>query len=188
MEYLREALAPDVGVAAIYCEYKEGAIQSPAHLLAGLWRQLVVDRPLSDTAKDLYRKHREPATRPSVREVMEVLKLETSREPRSEVFIVVDALDECLEDNNIRQILLTELRAIQPRTHLMITSRPHVDITSDFPESIQLEIRATDDDVRCYIDARMAGDRDLAMLLKGHTSLQNKMREVVADNASGMYV
>jgi hypothetical protein len=174
----------DVGVAVMYCNYKEKDAQTLENLMASLWRQLVLGRSMSIEAKDLYKKHDERRTRPSVGEIMKVLRSEIGGYPKSKVFIVVDALDECRED--VRQGLVTQLEALRPSVQLMVTSRPH--IPSEF-SSAELEVRATDDDLRDYVDARIRDrDRLLAKHLEGREELRNDIRKRVVENADGMYV
>lgn len=185
VKHLRKTKEADVGVAVMYCNYKERDVQSPVNLMASLWRQLVLDHPISSMVKDLHRRHDETGTQPSLDEVVEVLR--SVIQTFSEVFVVVDGLDECPEDDNIRQTLLISLQEVQPTTHLMFTSRPHVNIVTDFPESVTLNIRASDDDVENYLDGRMK-ERGLAKLLRGHIELQNDIRTTILDISDGMCV
>ncbi|KAJ7478803.1 hypothetical protein B0H11DRAFT_1696061, partial [Mycena galericulata] len=82
----------NTGVAVIYLNHKETEVQSPSNLLAPIWRQLVVDRPMSPTVHSLYVKHREQRTRPPVEDTYRVLSSTVS--DLSRVFIIIDALDE----------------------------------------------------------------------------------------------
>jgi hypothetical protein len=66
----------------------------------------------------------------------------------------------------------------------MITSRPH--IACEF-SSTELEVRASDDDLLDYIDARLRDPR-LARHLEGREELRNDIRSHVVDSAQGMYV
>lgn len=80
----------NTGVAALYLNHKEADAQS--NLMAGLWRQLVLEQPLPPTVRRLYAKHREQRTRPSLDDTYSILCCTISEYSR--VFIVVDALDE----------------------------------------------------------------------------------------------
>jgi hypothetical protein len=172
----------DHGVAVMYCNYKEKDTQTLENLMASLWRQFVFCRPICTGVKDLHKKHGERGTRPSIEEIMEVLRSEIGSYSKSKIFIVVDALDECPE--NVRRGLLAQLGALLPSAQLMITSRPH--IASEFP-STELEVRASDDDLRDYIDARLRDPR-LVRHLEGREVLRNDIRRHVIDSAQGMYV
>lgn len=188
MEYLRNELGHNGGVAVMYCDHKEREIQSPVNLMAGLWRQLVRGRSITSAVKELYIRHREPGTRPSLDEVMGVLRSEINGYTMSKVFLIIDALDECPQGENIQQTLLTALQEVQPTIHLMFTSRPHVNIATKFPKIIPLDIRTNNDDMESYIVARMAKDHDLPDLLEGHADLQEDIKRTIVNNSSGMYV
>ena len=180
MDTLRRR-GPDDGVAVMYCNYKEKDTQTLENLMASLWRQLVHRRPISTKAKDVHKKHEERRTGPSIGEVMEVLRSEIGSYSKSKVFIVVDALDEC--PDQVRQGLLAQLGALLPSVQLMITSRPH--ISPEF-SPMELEVRASDEDLRRYVDARMVRDCRLAKLLEGREKLRKDIRRHVVDNAKGM--
>jgi hypothetical protein len=169
----------------MYCNYKER--DSTVDLMASLWRQLVLGHPISKAVRDLHRKHHEPRTRPSLKEVMEVLQLQICQYTESKVFIIVDALDECPEENYTQHTVLGELRSLLPRVHLMVTSRPHINIISDIPELIRLEICATDEDLRQYIHARIALDRQLTRYMKTDAHLQQDVLNAVVSKADGRY-
>jgi hypothetical protein len=156
--------------------------------MAGLWRQLILGHPISLAVKNLYRRHHERRTRPSLRDVMEVLQLQICQYSESNVFVIIDALDECTEENNVRQTVLRELRSILPKVHLMVTSRPHINIISDIPELIQLEICATDGDLRRYVNERMYHDHQLAKNIKMDATLPQDILNAVVSKAEGRYV
>jgi len=84
----------DVVIAYLYCNFNRQAEQNLCRMLATLIRQLFQEQaqPL-DAVTALYKKHRDRATRPSLDEYKNVLRLLVSSYRR--VFVVVDALDEC---------------------------------------------------------------------------------------------
>jgi hypothetical protein len=111
---------PGIGIAAVYCNYKEQLEQTAINLLSGLWLQLAQGNDqLGDDVKNLYRKHVDRNTLPTLAEVEMVLSREVGRYQK--VFIVVDALDECLWSS--RMDLLRNLQVLQPRVNLLVTSR-----------------------------------------------------------------
>jgi hypothetical protein len=160
----------DIGVACIYLNYKEAHNQTPAKLLAGLWRQLVLDRDISSIAKNLYTQHQEKGTAPSLEEVVNVLR--SSITELSKVFIIIDGMDEYPEFQ--REILLQNLAAMSTNLNLMITSRPNVSPFS-FPNLETLDIQAAPEDIRCYIDAKIK----LSPRLSKHVQQQPELREEI---------
>lgn len=132
-----------VGVAAAYCNFKEVDMQNPSNLLSGLCRQLIInDQPFPETLANLYRAHQERKTRPVLKEVMDVFD-EVLKSLKA-TYLIVDALDEC--SSEVRDILVQELKATQPMTSLLVTTRPIDSITRKFSENVTIDIRASDSD------------------------------------------
>ncbi|KAJ7440551.1 ankyrin repeat domain-containing protein, partial [Mycena galericulata] len=142
----------NIGVACIYLNHKEVENQIPSRLLAGLWRQLVLHRDIGSIAENLYKQHREKGTAPSLEEVVNVLS--SCLKEFSQVFIIVDAIDECPEFQ--REILLKQLEAIGSNVNLMITSRPNISPEpSSFPNLEILDIQAAPEDIQKYINTQI---------------------------------
>ena len=165
IESLRENSLPEVGVAGLYCSYRNP--ETILNMLGSLVKQLV--KPLANL--------------PDAMQNLTVPVLEDFRSILSEVFasyskvmIVIDALDECVH----RIELLKELNeSIQrkhginstlstchnPRClritagtqlHILITSRSGiVDIERGLKASIRIEIRSHDDDAQTYLRHRL---------------------------------
>jgi hypothetical protein len=143
------------GIAFLYCSYGRREEQKSANLLSALLKQLVQGQPLiPEPVKDLYNNHVNRRTRPLFDEVSKSLSFITKS--YSQVFIVVDALDECT--NGTCMELLSEIRNLQSQsnTKLMATSRFIATITQEFKEDINLEIRAVDEDIERCLDSQMS--------------------------------
>ncbi|KAJ7310721.1 ankyrin repeat domain-containing protein [Mycena albidolilacea] len=173
----------DIGVACIYLNHKEADQQPPLRLLAGIWRQLVLDKDIDSIAENLYKQHREKGTPPSLQEVANILS--SSLKEFSQVFIVIDAIDEYPEDQ--RFILLkhlTEQMGLSLNVNLMVTSRPHVPAGPTLPNVETLEIGATPEDIRKFVNARI----DLSPRLYKHVQRQPKLREDIHSKISSKSV
>jgi Cdc6-like AAA superfamily ATPase len=93
----------DVGVAYIYCNYTRQADQTTSSLLAAMLKQLVQDRPsIAKPVSSLYDHHEVPRTRPSVEETLGALRSVLA--DYSRMYVVIDALDECVHDDR-RELL-----------------------------------------------------------------------------------
>jgi hypothetical protein len=132
----------------------------------------------------LYRYHSKKQTRPTLNELSKLLQLEVRR--ISEVFIVIDALDECPESNGTRDSFVAEIRKLQPTTHLLITSRHISTIEREFEKAAQVEIRASDKDVRIYLEGRIESEGRLVRLVKADAALQATIANTIVENAKGM--
>jgi hypothetical protein len=145
----------NVAIACIYCNYKEQTEQTASNLVASLLKQIMPDHfAISDNLKSLYNHHNDKCTSPTLDEFAKALKLEIGK--YSKVFIVVDALDECREDDGTRTNLLRVLQSLAGMVNLMVTSRDLVSIAREFEETKRLNIRANNQDVQRYIEGRIA--------------------------------
>ncbi|KAJ7270957.1 hypothetical protein C8J57DRAFT_295004 [Mycena rebaudengoi] len=185
VDYLRNELQDNnTGVAAAYLNHKESDTQSPSNVLAGLWWQLTAERPISPTVQQLYEKHQNQRTRPSLDEVRSILAVTTAE--YSKLFIVVDALDEYPEAH--RDILLDALAAMGESVSLMLTSRPNVAPEAFFASASVVEVRAQEEDIRCYVKAQIQKSFRLSKHVKARPELREEIETKIAENADGMFL
>ncbi|KAJ7147915.1 hypothetical protein C8R43DRAFT_889394, partial [Mycena crocata] len=186
VHHLRETLKlpQDIGVAVIYLNHKEIELQSPSNLLASLWRQLVVGQSISTEVRQLYKKHREPHTRPSLGDFHRVLCSVIA--DYSKTFLVVDALDEYPEGK--RDILLSSLKDLGANINLMLTSRPHVNISTAFLSTHTLEIRAVAGDLRRYVNAQILSSSRLSKHVETRPELRQEIETLCVERSEGMFL
>jgi hypothetical protein len=187
IEHLRRVFEQDsnVGVAWIYCDYKHTHVQTPVNLIAGLWRVLLDRNAPSQDAKNLYQRHADHGTSPRLPEMLELLQSEVSRYSR--VFVVVDALDECLGDNHTGITLVRELEALRPTVNLMVTARSLKIIQRDFETAATLEIIASADDIRNYVANRISEEPRLSLRVSEDAALREDIIRAVLETSTGMY-
>ena len=176
-------------VAILYLSYREQEEQSAKHLIGSLVRQVAYgNTTLSDDVIGLYRDHKRKESRPTINELSKILQSEISR--LSEVFILVDAMDECSVNNYTREELLTTLQRLLelPNVRLMITSRPVASIEAHLQGMTHLEIRAADEDIRKYIENRIPKERRLIPYVRGDHAFQVSIVDTIIAKAQGMYV
>lgn len=175
----------NIAIACIYCDYKSQAEQTVSGLIASLLKQFVQDRPIiSDHIKSLHQRHFIPNTRPTPKEVTQALRSEI--EMYSKVFVVVDALDECLEGN--QRDLVTELGSLGSAVNLMVTSRLLPLIQQLFKHAKCLNISANNDDVRKYIIDRIPHEHRLSRIVETDRALKENIVNKIISNIAGMYV
>ncbi|KAJ7159103.1 ankyrin repeat-containing domain protein [Mycena crocata] len=184
VEHLRTD--PNCGVAAIYLHHKEAPANTPSSLLASLWRQLVLGKDISPAVHRVYQEHRESHTRPSVDDDHVILCSVMAE--YSQVFILVDALDEYPEEQ--RNVLLRRLTALRPAPNLIFTSRPHITIRHVIPHSeIQtLEIRATEGDLCRYVDAEISNSARLSKHVINCPELLEEIETKILRRSDGMFL
>lgn len=66
---------------------------------------------------------------------------------------MIDALDECRDSDGTRSQFLTKLRDLQARgdVRLLATSRFVPEIVDEFRGALKLEVRASNEDVKCFV-------------------------------------
>jgi hypothetical protein len=105
----------------------------------------------------------------------------------SKVFVVVDALDECQTTNGCRQKFLTEIFNLvdQSETRFFATSRDIPGITERFTGTTKLEIRASPNDVRRYVESQTFR---LPSFVARNPELQVQVATGIIRAVDGMYV
>lgn len=175
-----------VGVAYLYCNFKGCEDQKPTDMLLSLLKQLLQERTSApEGVKRLYEQHKDKRTRPSFDEISK--GLHSIITDYSRAFIIIDALDEYQVSDGGRKKLLTEVFKLQASTgvSLFATSRLIPEIVKVFEGSIQLEFRASDEDVQRYLDGHMS---ELPLFVSRNPSLQQKIKTDIMKTIDGMYV
>ena len=116
--------------------------------------------------------------------LVRMLKIAIASPPQ--VFICIDALDECLPKH--LPDLLKSLKDIvreSPTTRIFLTGRPHVgeDIQRYFTKVAVIPISPNTDDIRNYLEMRLDGDADLEAM---SDNLRADIVRVVLEKLSDM--
>ena len=185
-EHIEQTLIHDqsTAVACVYCNYKDKMVQTPANLLANIWMQIRQNGGLSSEVEELYTSSvaKGSSTRPRLDDIIKVLKAEVDR--HANIYVIIDALDECEPAYRLR--LLTELKALQPRLKLMVTSRYFDAFGADMGIDTDIEILASDDDVKRYVDERVSTSPRLGRWIAADSSLQATIKIKVIEAAQSM--
>jgi NACHT domain len=176
---------PSIGIAYLYCDFGRRNEQKAGDLLASLLKQLTRGQSsLPGSVKDLYDRHKAERTWPLLNEILRVLQSIVAM--CSRVFIIVDALDECQAADGSR--FLKEIFALQAAkcgANIFATSRFIPEITIKFKQSISVEIRASDEDIRRYLEGHMG---QLPSFVQQDQQLQGEIKTKISDAVDGMYV
>ncbi|KFY18128.1 hypothetical protein V492_00128 [Pseudogymnoascus sp. VKM F-4246] len=176
----------NIGIAYLYCNYRRQDEQTAEGLLASLLRQIAQGLyPLPESVKSLYDSHNEKRTRPTFNELSSALQSVAALYSRC--FIVVDALDECQASDGCRTRLLTEIFALQKKfgANIFSTSRSIPEISEHFKNNLRLEIRASDHDVRRYLDGHMS---QLPKCVQRSSELQSEIKTEIVKAVNGMFL
>jgi hypothetical protein len=182
---LRENLANEtIGVAVLYLDHKATEAHTPTNLLAGIWQQLAPGKPMASLVHELYNKHSEQSTRPSLQEIYSVLHAAVS--DCTYVFVVVDALDEYPEEH--RDTLLRHLWNLGSTARLMLTSRPHIGINHIIPNVETLDVRASEEDIRRYLEGQILKSSRLSRHVNKPSGLRESIEDKIVKRSDGMRV
>lgn len=164
-----------------------GPNQTACNFLGSLLQQLALQNDaILEDIKSCYDRHDRYMTRPTINEIATLLRSQV--EQFDQVFVMIDALDECPEADQIRKIFLAETRGLLPKVRLMITSRELQSIQSTFEMDTRIEIRAQEQDLRIFIESQVVQKDELADLLDGHEDVQSSIFATVLEKTSGMYI
>ena len=102
----------------------------------------------------------------------------------NDIYIVIDALDECSEDT--RKAFLTLLREFDSNTHIFITSRFSKSLEIGMAAAAQIEVLANSDDIRGYLYNRIKSHYRLSQFVATEPALLDEIIKNVLENADGM--
>ncbi|KAJ7291204.1 ankyrin repeat-containing domain protein [Mycena rebaudengoi] len=185
VDHLVESHADDnIGVACIYLNHKETHEQTTSNLLAGVWRQLVLGKPIASTSLvcKLFNEHSEKRTKPELAQIHEIVRLAIAEWSR--VYIVVDALDETPEDNRHR--LLKYLTNLGPAVCLMLTSRHDVSLQNITTE--RFDICVPEEDIQKYVEHQINESTQLSLYVGTCSQLREEIIAKILENADRMFL
>ncbi|KAH7156643.1 hypothetical protein EDB81DRAFT_867642 [Dactylonectria macrodidyma] len=188
IDLLQHTFKPEeAGVAFIYCDYKSGRQHTSINFISSLVQQLVQRQSeVSQSVKDFYAKAMSRHTRPTLVDYSNLLHLEIGRLPKT--FIVVDALDEYVEKDGSRSILLQQFRLLRHKVNLLVTSRHASVAEGDFEVDATLRIRANDEDIERYLRFQIHHNRNLATCVQKFPELEDDMVTSISTSAHGMFL
>jgi hypothetical protein len=147
-------------------------------------KQLAQEQPsVPVSVETLYQRHERKKTRPSFNEIVQVLDLVAMG--YEQVFIIIDALDECQDFDGDRRSFLSEIFNLRARTraNIFATSRFIPEITREFEGSLSVEIRASDEDVQKYVAGHISR---LPSFVSEKPELQREIEAEIISAADGM--
>ena len=181
-------------VAYIYFDYKDQERQTVAAILRSLLRQVVeFIGEIPESIQQIYDAlpPDKGANTMDEHQCVSLLEYLIRNEPR-DTFLIFDALDECPDidhnSNEVRSRITSAMKSLAIVGKLFITARPHVHPATVVPGCHRLEIRATDPDMRCYINARVQGHQRLLRLVESDPQLANRLDETLCRKANGMFL
>ncbi|KAF6812719.1 hypothetical protein CSOJ01_05015 [Colletotrichum sojae] len=177
VDYLRSRFASNDRVAFVYVyfDYRRQHEQTLSNTLSSLLQQLLQIRDaVSNESRDLHKDCKATRLNPSDEDYLRILKSEMAA--FRTVYMVVDALDECLDDIQTRTLngFMRACRELPQQVQMLFTSRNLVKFDKLVEPDDKLEIVADDHDIKAY----------LVKFIKSHNDLNRVVELGVSENAS----
>ena len=145
-----------------YFQFSNNETLEVYNMISSILRQFM-PRTLPASMFKLWEEHRHRGSKPQQQKLAEILDsvLETSQ---GELFLILDALDECPAKHDERRSLLQFLEELlgkhRAKLHILATSRPEPDIRSRLEQyqSVNLET-GLGEDVETFVRAQVAHGR-----------------------------
>ncbi|KAJ7591950.1 ankyrin repeat-containing domain protein [Mycena floridula] len=177
---------PGVGVAYIFCDYRQSSIQGATDVIGSVLRQLLINsEEIPGSLHSIHNCYKAvPPQQRSLRDF--TTTLEAQIQLYSCVYLVIDALDE--SSSETRDILISTVHRLAKsgRLHVLVTSRQT--IGDEFANDSQIHIWANDGDIRRYITQRIRDGKELQKVVNGDKTLQDEIINKVAEKADGMFL
>ncbi|KAI9765534.1 MAG: hypothetical protein M1840_007360 [Geoglossum simile] len=184
-------LDPALAVAYFYFDFNDIEKQRHENMIRSLIAQLSIQSAsIPQALESLFSSCMNGARQPVTDALLETLR-QMIRE-FTEVFIILDALDECKE----RQELLEDIGKIAEwkagKLHILATSRREKDIEEQIEpqanqeENICIQSALVNDDIRAYIHERLQTDRKLRRW-QSRPEVQQEIEGTLMDKADGMF-
>jgi len=185
IDYLQQAFSKDnIAISYVYCRHNEQ--HKARDLVAALLRQLVCQlSKLPEAVEECYTFYSQRNTMPGREKFITLLGIVANQ--FDQAFIVIDALDEYPEDDDIRMEVLDSIKDIKKFANVLVTSRSEIPaIEKSFEGDLWEEIRAADDDIRAYLKSEIGKRTLLSDQISKRPSLREEIVTKVVSKAKGM--
>ena len=173
-------------VAYVFCDFKEQGTQTATYLLSAIPEQLCSSlQVIPEPVVRMYERHSKTRTKLSLGECFSALEAIVC--DFSNLYLVVDALDECTNQNGTRYQFLKRIRKLQSAStlRLMVTSRSVPEIAYEFERDSVLEVLASELGIKQYVNGQIYR---LPKCIQRDIQLQHTIEDAIAQAAGGMYV
>ena len=177
-----------ISVAFFYCSFTDAKKRRTFNLLCSFLLQLAQKLPeIPRTLAQLYEHHKH--SEPPIYKLE--MTLRSVLEGLTQSFLIVDALDECVDETGTRTEILTLLSKFSdwalPNVHVLVSSRKELDIEKSLTlltslKPICLQTRQQKD-INTYVKSVLATDPDLE---KWSPEVREEIRDTLTRMSNGM--
>lgn len=185
IDYLSREFRHDdtIGLAFFYYRFDRQDAQRPEQLISNVIKQLSQHhQPSRERIQGLYEDHKKKGSRPLIEELVHLLQVIASLLSRA--YVIIDALDECGDNDYSRTRLLDSLFSAQKKgLNICATSRKVHAIEQRFEDAIKWQVIPSENDIFSFLDRRMA---QLPDFVQSNIPLQEEIKECIESAIEGM--
>ena len=186
---ISELFDDDHTLAYYYCDYKDALTQDPVNILGSLAKQIVLNDNKAYTLLeefhcqvskegDIYRSAR-------VNDLHDLIVKMTDH--LSDVFLVIDGLDECSSNRSFVVKFPDGLNnSSRNNVRILLASRDEQDVRAVLTDYTKISIAARSADIRIYVAAELQRRIDEKQLVLRNPSLKEHIMERLIDKADGI--
>jgi ABC-type dipeptide/oligopeptide/nickel transport system ATPase component len=185
-----------VDILAYFFDFNDKRKRNVENLLRSLVFQLYTLNPSTAVGAyltDVHQQSTKANTSASSVDFKEILVSMINMSSQKRIFIILDALDECDERDELVGWLQALLNTTEQSTcHMLVTSRPEAVFLESLPllfgldMCMEIDRAAVDVDIMAYVHARLATNPKLRNLTKCSQDLQEQARRRIGGQAQGM--
>jgi len=172
----------------LYCDFRDQQKQTTTNIIGAILKQLLVRGEVLEDVQSAFQKAKKEVGGRALRlpDMVRMLKQAISALPQ--VFICIDALDECIPKHLLE--LLGSLKGIlqeSSRTRIFFTGRPQVEaeVTKHFITGVIVPISPKAHDIERYLEKKLEMDTECDAMSDG---LRADILRIVPERISGMCV
>jgi hypothetical protein len=178
-----------IGVAFFYCDGNYPEKQIIRNIIGSLSRQLLENikgnrQTTMEYMKNLFHRHNDSGGRGPRNLPLDVSMsmLNVIAQCFSDVYLVVDGLDECMVRLELLEVLP---KLAQGNVRILVSSRKEQDIAKEFREKqrMPMDPEAVKRDIVVYLESRLDNDPELKMM---STEMKGEVMETLISKNAGM--
>ncbi|KAI0014852.1 ankyrin repeat-containing domain protein [Xylariomycetidae sp. FL0641] len=174
---------PSVGVAYIYCNFRRND-QTPHRLMSSLLRSLVERLPvIPQDIINVYEDARKKKRDFPDDQIAPLLRTVAAKS--SSTFVIVDALDELSRASRVAFIRALLTLQDETATNLFLTSRNYPHILEALGKAIQIEVKATPEEVRLYLNNHR---HEFPTIARKNPEIQDRIKDTIVQAVNGMFL
>ncbi|KAK2880075.1 hypothetical protein FQN49_000589 [Arthroderma sp. PD_2] len=181
--------SPGSVLTYIYCDYNQRSKQNTTDLLSNLLQQALqhyFSNKLPVEVSSLYDLHKKYDTRPTLPQITDLLRKEIAKSPV--FYVVIDALDECAESEEDSLRFISAVCSLGPHVRVLCTSRSSTAFQGYFITSRKLEISASSEDIRRFLDSEIQKQYRLSKHVRTDPTLKEDIIKAILVECQGMFL